>query len=681
MKFFERTKFFSNMLLLNRRNTIVMFLGLGISLAMISEGLIFIYSFQYGAFVEFNKEIPPEQFTVKISGVDVSVNKEMFFPFYNRLIDNAIKKTNLNTSILRSEWVGRRDTMLYVDSKNNPGNGILITDCSMFSLPADYFSAFEEILYNGSLPYRSDEFLVVTSRNMVESSNLTNLGVFPVFVPLLFAESPYDSVEVGIPNAGAYVNITGVVLSEDFLSYNGQLRNEMKSLKEYFGTYNFLITRQSNIMNYVNQLVYPNANPNHMSFFCRIAFDVDRIDAFNIKAEIAKLNQLGQEISREFQKEGYDVQIYIPLIETLLDFREEFIIFQLVGLLFTTPIIGMALSLTNYSSNLMKKRQKRQISSMIQRGSSRKEVLTVLIVQVIEFTVIAMLLCILIGYPFASLMLKSNGFLNFSGVSIFPAINMIIFYIIIGTAMIFSIALNTKRVWNLANIDTQEAYGIKREKPPFWQRTYVDIVLIILGIALWLVVKYHLNSSTNVAFAYGFGTTAPICLILGSILLITRLYPLFINKLAKIGWNREKLGILGLSAKRSLRRKTSVIRTLILVYITFTLLISSMSTISSYRQFDKEQAYYKTGADILIRNVKVTNDNVKNRVLEVEGVEAGTYIRYTSQLYSFGSVLYSYIFLGVNPDEFAEIGFFEKHYIETKDKNAFFSVLKEENVT
>ncbi|NHJ49779.1 MAG: ABC transporter permease [Asgard group archaeon] len=681
MRLFERTKFYYNMILLNRRNTLIMFLGLGISLAMISEGLIFMYSFQYDAFIEFNREIPTRQITVNINGIDVTTDQETFFPIYDEIIARAIKGAGLNESVLRTDWIGVRDAMLYIDSKSNPGHGQLITDSDFYSLPADYFSAFDEILFNGTLPYRSNEVLVVATREIVESSNLTNLGIFPLYVPVFtMTEDLYLAVEMGIPAAGGYVNVTGVILAEDFENYNGQIIQDMRSLDEYF-TENFILSRYTNIMKFVSNIESSIANPGVMSFTCRFAMDVGKIDAFNIQAEIAKLNNLGQEISREFTKEGYDVQIYLNLIEDLRGFREEFVIFQLIGLLFTTPIIGMALSLTNYSTNLMKRRQKRQISSMLQRGSSRKEVMTLLITQVAEFTIMALLVCVIIGYPFASLMLKSNGFLNFSGTSIFPAINMIIFYVIIGATLIFSIIINARNVWDMANITTQEAYGVKREKPPLWQRTYVDIMLIIVGIVLWLVVRFQLDSSANVAFAYGFGTSAPICLILGSILFITRLYPRFIDLLAKIGWGRKKLGILGLSAKRSIRRRSSVIRSLVLVSITFTLIISSITTISSYQKFDSEQAYYQLGADILIRNVKVSNDNVKNKVLGIEGVEAGTYIRYTSQITSYGPTLYSYVILGVDPNEFAEIGYFDRHYIGTKDKREFFNVLNEENTT
>jgi putative ABC transport system permease protein len=665
------------MILLNRRNTVIIILGLGISLAIISEGLIFMYSYQYNAFIEFEKEIPPKQLTINVDAIDVTNYQDNYFPFFNQVTSEAIENAELNESILRFDWFGLRGAMLYVDSKSNPGQGQLVMDSNVYSLPPDYFSVFEELLYNGTMPIKENDVIAVMSRQLVENSNLSRLGMFPVYVPVFeYNKDIYYAVELGIPAAGFYVNVTGVILTEDFENYKGSIETDMSALDDYFSD-NFLVTRYTNIMSYVSSLEDPRANPGYQPFFCRFSFDFSLINAYNIEGEIAKLNRMGQELSREFAKYGLDVLVYIDLIEELRDFRQEFTIFQLIGFFFIAPIIGMALTLTNYSTNLLKKRQKRQVSSMFQRGSSRKDVLVLLVTQVVEITIMSILVCIIIGYPFASLMLKSDGFLNFSGVSIFPAINMIIFYLIIGAAMIFSIIINARNIWDMANISTVEAYGTVKQKTPTWQKTYIDIFLLIIGIAFWLVVRLHLKGPSAYSFAIGFGTTAPILLILGSILFASRLYPYFISILSNIGWKRTKLGILGLSAKRGLRRKNTIIRSLVLISITFTLLISSITTINSYTKFDREQAYYKLGADILIRNVKVKTDETKNRVLDIEGVEAGTYMKYTSQITTFGAVVYSYVAVGIDPDEYVKVATLEDYYLKNpKDKQEFFSHLK-----
>ena len=653
-----------------------MFLGLGISLAMISEGLIFIYSFQYDAFTEFNKQTPTKQFTLTLSSFNVHGKEDTILSKINNITQDVIEEVGIQDRILRTDWFSERGTMLYVDSSDPEGEEQLIPEFNLYGLPVDYFSALESILYNGTLPYRKDEVIVVTKRTTIESTNLTNLGTFSLYVPVLdLSGDIYLSVRMGIPEAGEHVNVTGIIAAEDFSNFKGSLTDDFEALDDYFSD-QFILTTHTAVMEYVTKIQYLSG---YAGFTCRFAFDLTKIDAFNVAGEITKINVLSQTMQREFEKEGFEIVIEHLIVDQLRDFNEEFLIFQLFALLFTIPIIGMALSLTSYSSNLMKRRQKRQISSMLQRGSSRREVLNLLIFQAVEFTVLALLICVIIGYPFAWLMIKSNGFLSFGGVSVFPATNMIIFYVIIAAAFILSILINAKNIWDMSNISTVEAYGTTIQKKPFWEKTFIDVVLIVVGIVLWLIVRLQIKGTSAYSFAYGLGTTAPICLILGSILFLTRIYPYLVNLIAKIGWKRPKLGILGLSAKRSLRRKSSVIRSLVLISLTFTLIISAMTTTQSYQDYDKEQAYYQLGADILIKNVKVSNDNIKNQVQAIEGVAAGSYIKITSQIITYGELTYSYMVVGIDPEEFATVTYFQKDYFDTLTPASIFSKIQDDN--
>lgn len=674
MKAFEKVKYYYKLLLLNRKNTFIMFLGLGISLALIAEGLIFMYSFQYDAFQDFNKETPTRQFTIIADNYDYSdVSDTIVSDLYNRT-ERAVENAGLTDRILRTDWIAEKGAIIYLDANEEEDDDLYLYDWNIYGVPADYFSAFESILYNGTMPHNKNEFLAVSHRKIIETTNLSKMGTFPMYVPMLsWPPNPYLPLEVGIPGAGSYVNVSGLVTSEDFNSYkgNGTLTQDMLALNEYF-TGNFLLTTYENVMNFANSVGYFQGT---LRFVCRFAFNLGKVDAFNIGGELNLLNKLSQEVFNEFEDVDYPLTVTPDLSDTLVQFNKEFLIFQLFGILFITPLIGMALSLTNYSTNLMKRRQKQQISNMLQRGSSQKEVLILLIMQVIEITIMAVLVCVVIGYPFASLMIKSNGFLSFSGASKFPAINMIIFYAIVGAAFVFSTIVNARNVFDMSKITTDEAYGAQLDKKPFWEKTFIDILLMLVGIALWLIVFFQLRGTSAYSFAYGLGTTAPVCFILGAILLTTRLYPFFANFLANRSWNIPKLGIISLSMKRSLRRRSSVIRSLVLIALTFTLIITALTTVQSYQHYDSETAYYALGSDILVRNVNVGTDNIKNLVNSVEGVEASTYLKFTSQITTFGELTYSYIVVGINASEYARIGYFERDYLDTRSTEDFFAKL------
>ncbi|TFF84589.1 ABC transporter permease, partial [Candidatus Heimdallarchaeota archaeon] len=540
MSFFEKLKFYSKMIILNRKNTIVMFIGLGISLGLIGESLTFLYSFQYDAFEDFNRQTPTRQMTITIDSFDVSDVKNSIVSDLNSLINNIITSEGMEDEILRTDLIAERGGILCVEPResNSSDDFYLIQEYSICAIPNDYFSALESILFNGTIPSKGNQALVVAPRTTIQTSNLSRLGMFPVYVPMLvLPPDPYASVEAGIPAAGNYLNVTGIAATEDYTNYHGTLEQDIKALMEIIGE-RVIFTRYSTLFDFVSSINYFSGD----TFFSyRIAFDLSEIDAFNVPTEISEIKGLGQEFTTELREEDYSVVIYTNLVDLLEEFNEEFLIFQLFGLLFITPIIGMALSLTSYSANLMKRRQKMQVSNMLQRGTSRKEILLILSLQVIETTIAAILIGIMIGFPFAWLMISSNGFLSFSGASIFPAINLVILFSVVGAGFLFSVFVNAKNIWDLSKITTTEAYSATTEKKPVWEKLFLDIVLIVVGIALWLIVNKQLKGSAAYAFAYGFGTTAPICLIIGCILFATRVYPYFVKILAKIGWNSPKL--------------------------------------------------------------------------------------------------------------------------------------------
>lgn len=650
-----------------------MFLGLGISLALISESLMFMYSFQYGSFEGFIQDNPTRQISISIDSFDLTNEPVAGVLRLKDITNTAIQNAEAEDRVKKVDWYLERGVFsVFYDNYNERES--IAPEFHIYGIPPDYFSALENILYNGSLIQGVGEFLVVAKQATLLRTNISDIGRHAVFTPI-FGYSYQDVVDAGIPVGGQYINVTGSIKKEDFLSINGTLADDFQAMADYF-TEEFFLTSYTNFASIVKDLTYLSG---YAAPIGRCVFKLDQVDAFNIPDEISIVNSLAQEFSICFQNDGYSLHVYADLIPLLEEFNREFLIFQLFGLLFITPIIGMALSLTSYSANIMKRTQKRQISSMIQRGSSRREMLSLLIFQVVELTITAIIIALVMGFGFSWLITKSVGFLNFSGTSYFPAINMIIFYIVVTAGFILSLLINLGNVWELSQITTQEAYTEAQKTKPIWERMYLDFVLIGIGIILWLIVRTQLQGLAAYAFAYGIGTTAPVLLILGGILLATRIYPRLIMQLAKIKWKKPAFEVVSLSAKRSSRRQSDAIRSLILISLTFTLVFSSMITIESYSHYDEENAYYALGADILIRGVDINSNTTKNTVNAIEGVSSSTYLKATSQIITYGDLTYSYMILGIDPIEFANTAYFENEYLNGEDPVEFFSRIQDDD--
>ncbi|NHJ31890.1 MAG: ABC transporter permease [Asgard group archaeon] len=670
--FMEKVKLYYKIIFLNRRSTIAMFLGLGISLALIAESLMFMYSFQFGAFEGFYNGVPSQQFTLGIPAFDLRGEIEGSIPMLEEIAARAIDSAELSERVLKVDFYLERGFFLNVNTTT--GSNMIIPEFSMYGIPNDYFSGLNSILYNGSIPQQIGDVICVANRATIDGTNLKDMGTFVAWTPI-FGYSYEAIIELDVPLGGREFNISGLVTKESFSNIVGNLKNDFDSMNEYF-TDEFLLTSYSNLANFVSSLNY---YPGYAQPTGRIAFNLAKIDSFNLANEITNLQVFSQELTREFETEGITLHVYSDLIDDLEDFYREFVIFQLFGLLFITPIVGMALSLTSYSANLMKRRQKRQVSSMLQRGSSQKEIVFVLVVQVIELTITAMLISFSMGYGFTWLMNKSVGFLNFAGASVFPSINLFILYVIIGVGFVLSVIVNARNIYDMSKITTQEAYVEHQTKVPLWERFYLDIALIIIGVLFWIVVRTTLKGSSAYSFAYGFGTTAPVLLILGSILLATRLYPRIVSWISRRTSKSDRFGIVSLSTKRSARRRGDTTRSLILITLTFTLIFSSVVTIQTYKYHDQEAAQYQIGADILVRGVSINNNDTKNQVLAIEGVQSATYLKMSSQIITFGQLTYSYIVVGIDPEEFATTAYFEKEYLGGMDPESFFSAIKDNN--
>lgn len=675
VKIIEKIKFHYNMIFLNRRNTLVMLLGLGISLALIASSLMFMYSYQFGGFTGFYQQVPPKQFTIAVSSYDITSEIGAGIPKLIEISDTAIETVELENRIDRVDWFLSRGLFTVVDISDG-NDSTYINDFNLYAVPPDYFSTLEAILYNGTIPQQIDDVIAVVDTATMEKTNISLMDTIPCYTPM-FMMSSEQVIATGMPEGGGYLNISGIITTESFNNVRGPMAVDFTAMSEYFSE-QFMITSYTNFANFVTNIGYLSG----MSLPTgRITFNLEKIDSFDLNNEIAQITQLAQELTREFEDEGYTLHIYNDLSLLLDDFRKEFLVFQLFGILFLTPIIGMALSLTNYSANLMKRRQKRHVSSMLQRGSSRQEVMMNLILQVIEMTISAILIAFVLGYLFSWLLTKSTGFLLFAGLAINPAVNLIIFFVVITTGFILALVINALNIWEMSTITTQEAYMEHQEKKPFWQKAFLDFFLIIVGVGLWIVVALNLDKPSAYSFAYGIGPVAIICLIFGGVLVVSRTYPVIINYFSKLSWKKKNFEIVGLAFKRSSRRKADSTRSLILITLTFTLIFSSIVTIESYQDYDRENAYYAIGSDILIHGVNVGNDIALDQISAMEGVQSATYLQITTQVLSYGGLVYSYQIIGIDPVGFANTAYFDKGYIPGNDPLDFFSKIVDDNDT
>jgi len=654
--FIEQLKVYLKILSLNRRSTLLAFIGLGCSLALVSEGLIFTYSFQYGAFTDFTRTSTTKQLTLNLINFELPDDPRTVYDGFHNITDKVSKNLGIDDKIRRIDWYFEKNYLLEVELESTGDMIVIPEDIHLYGISFDYFSILQTLLFNGTLPEESNnptvqgDALVVAKNSTFQKTNLNELGRF----------SLYERVFGGYSYAGK-INLTGCIAREDFASYDGPNAFDLQAMLDYF-TEEFMLICVDN---------FPDVR---LKALCRYSFYLEDFNSLAINQEIQTINALIQEVQRELETAGYPLHIYDDLTPLLQEFRSEFFLFQLYGLLFLTPLIVVAIYLSNYSANLLKKRQRQHIASLFQRGAAQSSIWFMLGFQIVEVAFSSLIVGLVIGYPFTWLMLKSSGFLQFSSFGVYPAVNNIIFYTIAGLAFLLSFLINSKDIWVYRNLTVIEAQHEVQSEKSFWKKFYLDLLLLGIGIALWLLVRFELGTIAANSFAYGFGTLAPICVILGGILVSARLFN-FLNKIFAKRLMQRKSSILGFSMLRNSRRQKNATRGLILLSLTFTLIIANIISIESYKLYETESAYYSLGADIYVGNTNVYDENTLAALEAIDGVNNATYIFTTRQILTYGSITYSYLVVGINPERYAKTGYFENEYLDGKSPENFFKAL------
>ncbi|HUU78878.1 MAG TPA: ABC transporter permease [candidate division Zixibacteria bacterium] len=671
----EKINLFFRMIFINKKYTLVAFIGLGVSLSLVTTSLIFLYSYQYDAFNKYVIDHPEEQITVAPANMLSSYGiEDTIIPDLDALIDQSLTSADLEGRISFRGWFNHRSIVVpYQDRTHN--NSTELLPLSYAGVPAAYFDILEPfILDDGRLPSKNNEALCLLQPGRFESTNFSigNQNLYVTYDPF----NIWAGVIQGIPEAGAQVNITGVINTYELqnafnsTSYERTLLNNLFSV---FGTDELIISFHKNIMHFTENIgtIFPSLMaPNRQIYVGTILFNLNEIDAFHMNDEITKIISFSENIRSQIEIGDLsdDVHIYMDILDILQNFVFEFEIFRLLTILFMIPIISMALSLTIYSANLVKRRRKRQLSLLSQRGSSRSEIITLLSIEMIIFTVIAIVLSFLIAYPYSFLILKSDNFLSFHGPTIIPRLFTFILQIIIGSGFAGSLIVNVGSIWNLSKLTQEEAFSERKEKKPFWERFYIDIFLLIVGITAWIITSIQLKKVTvSIAFARILGIPAPIIVILGTILFVTRIYPTLTRWLSNVRLKTPRIEILKLSLKSLSRRRSATMRSLVLVTFTFTMAVASIIIPDTYQNFDYETASYDLGADIVISGVSKSDVYFRETIEAIEGIKGTTYVaRLNYEPITRGSVTYYYTFLGINTSEYSNIAFTDNEYIDEK---------------
>ncbi len=663
----ERFKLNLKFIGISKRLAIITIVGLSISIAMITQNIFFLDSFRNNAFSEFAANTTDTYVEAQIDNVRYPGSQ--FQQILEASIINELEEAGfVEEDLAFQEWISFRFFYLLLYNEIFQQNEF--HDTYVIGIDRQYLNlgVLDDLISEGTAP-NPGEFAIITNTQTLEETNLNISDTYSAYIKLDERGNPWDSYQAGLGNAGQVIGFSGIINIDDIIYNTQNIPPELMNLITMVLSLGqeVIITNFENVLNLVQSIYLSNWE---FSVLGRMIFDIQRFSVFQLDEHLGNLQVFINRIQEsllslvDVYSTNHELSLNTKVLPLLSNFRREYRIFQIFLLVFMLPTLGMALTLTAFASNQVKKQRDLQVHNFHQRGSSRQMLFGFMVFELVVFSLIAVLIGLLIGWPYTFVALKSDEFFSFGANAGEFALNLQTIGICLAIGFGIAFLSNIFSLWRKTKTSVEEALQERIEKPPFWERFYVDFFVLFLGLLMWLISFSQIQgtSETAIEFAIFFAAPAPILIIVGAIMIITRIYPIIVRFLSNLIFKIPRLEISAVSARNAVRRKGSTSRTIILMTITFTLTVATMIVPDSYRAFDVEDNYYNLGADIVVNGVDILTSTYKETIEAMDGIEAATYVGVLELSNTESDLLYQIKIMGIELDNYSKAAFQESEY-------------------
>jgi ABC-type antimicrobial peptide transport system permease subunit len=678
--------------------------GLIIALTVISQSGVLVESYRQEIFEEmifrnqdrYSEENP--DISVDIYSWDLrqtSVGSDIFTDFerYNNFVNTSMHQVDYADYILNYFWYSYCELIIWLNETDPYSSGQKMYDFNTFffsSSTSEFYSQLEALLKiegEGRLPKSSSEIVLVRPKGLPEEwdiewekrfENLTLNAKINITVP-----------RWGIPEEEDLINKTVTIVGilrferqtyryyDDYYSTEPSIDNNATLLlRKYLGDLwrdYFFITQPELLKQMMDEILapYPNLEVERR-IKGKIFLDQTRFNAYNVNGEITKLQNFIQALEIQLYEITYHPNINSEILDSLKYYQSAILGLIIILLLVSFPVLCIALYLVVYSFGLIRKQKQEQIGIIKTRGGSWFQILVILLGEMVVSTIFAVIIGFLTSVILADIVMRSTDYLEFFGVQVPVQVSLDMLQGLLFWGIILALILNFTRIIRMSKQQITETLVPTETRDPFWKRYYIDVIIFIIGTCTWIIFMTLMNLSfgdEEVAPIFYMispiiallALPAPFFMFFGSIMVIARIFPFLMRKLAELFWKIEG-GITAFSIRNIVRHKQAANRAVLLITLALSFSILSSSLIFSLDETQRLKYYYSDGADLTLSENGYLNKTffpiLENNITQLTSVS----VVYTAEFESWGYIGKEYKFLFVDPNTYAKTAFNEPRF-------------------
>lgn len=631
------------MLVGNRRIIIPTMIGLIIALMVISQSGLMVDSYRQEIFEDVLSQV---QHTYSEYEGEVSItlyDQDIDFNHFSKLVNQSATKVNYSDYILDTFWYSQSEIRVWLNQTyyENPNDKLYDHHASLYtSSSSKFFKELEILMENndqGRLPQNTDEIIIIRPKDIItepwEEEDIKQ----------------YENLTLG-----KKVNITGQYWYSDGAPKRINKTVEIVGVLEYERTVRYYIDSYyngfSNVFNdnvssllwrYIRRIYWSVQFLTLPSFFedilgeldqeistnwdlqvrGKISLDINEFNVYNLNEELKKLQNFIQALEESFFSVSHNLGIYSKIFDAMWEYENRVFMLIILLVLFSFPVLCIALYLVTYSFGLIRRQKKEQIGIVKTRGGSWLQVMIILLGEMFISTIIAVIIGFFLSIFIADLVMRSTDYLVFLGVPVIikPTLEMIQGLVFWG--VIFALILNFRNIVNMSRQEITETLVPTEKRDPVWKRYYLDVAIFVIGTSVWIIFMSlirasYVGSDLGPSFYFIYiiiallGIPAPFLMFFGTIMVIARFFPFLMRKTSEFLWKLEG-GVNAFAIRNLVRHKQAANRAVLLITLALSFSILSSSLIFSLDETEHLKKYYGIGADLSLS----TGDSLNNSIL------------------------------------------------------------------
>ncbi|MCR8845704.1 ABC transporter permease [Paenibacillus sp. SC116] len=336
------------------------------------------------------------------------------------------------------------------------------------------------------------------------------------------------------------------------------------------------------------------------------AFDLRDIQTSQITDLSRTLNRLKIDLNQQLK----DTKVELSFEKLLEEFRSQSIQLQMMLLTLAAPMIAMVFYFIAMNANQSLQKQQSDIAVLRSRGASTRQIIMLYLIEGVILGGVALAIAPFVGWFMAKSIGSANGFLEFVNRKSIPVgftTDAVIFGIVaVIIALLASIIPAV--IFARSSIVNLKQKLARSDKKPFWQRWFLDILLLgVAGYGYYLssqqqMLSFQTGMSADQLQVQPFLFFVPAIAIFASGLFFLRLFPWILKIIQWIGGKLLPVPLY-LTLTQLSRSSTAYYPLMILLILTLGLGVYNSSAARTIDVNSTEQILYKYAADVVITPV------------------------------------------------------------------------------